>query len=379
MISEKLSTCTTGRNNNYNLIRFIAASLVILSHSFPLALGREHRDPLHEITGTLTLGTVAVDIFFVTSGFLITSSLLSRKDIVSFIRARVLRIYPALVISILICAFVVGPMFTTRDLSEYFLSREMASFITRNSTLAWSPGYLLPGVFEDNPYSAIVNGSLWTLPWEVRMYALLAATWLIFKRHLLKAVTGLVVLGAIILLVTTHFPFSGPRYVHDAARFVSFFFIGSLCYINRDKIILDARIAIISIMAMLAALLFFQSIFYPLYLLSLPYLVLCAAYLPRGFVLRYNNIGDYSYGLYIYAFPVQQGIVALSEDITVSDLAIAAWLITLVFAAFSWHFIEKPMLKKKNTPLKHLFLPFRKGLSLRNARQVGTPTESDLR
>ena len=103
----KLSQFAQGRDNNYNFIRFMAAVAVLVTHSFVLATGRPNTEPLRARLG-LTLGSVAVDIFFITSGFLVTASLLNRRSIIDFAWARLLRIFPALLIMLLLTVFVLG-------------------------------------------------------------------------------------------------------------------------------------------------------------------------------------------------------------------------------------------------------------------------------
>ena len=110
-----LSDLSSSRANNFNLIRFIAASMVIIYHSYPLTgtIG----GLLHE--QGISLGHVAVDIFFVTSGFLITGSLVARKNLLAFVVARILRIYPALIVAVCFCVFIIGVYFTTQPIESY--------------------------------------------------------------------------------------------------------------------------------------------------------------------------------------------------------------------------------------------------------------------
>lgn len=129
---------------------------MLFSHSFALALGSGNFEPLRSTIG-MTWGDIAVDIFFVTSGFLITSSYLSRNNIIEFAWARVLRIYPALIAAILFCTFVVGLWFTENSLSEYFSNQQTLKYFIKNSTLFFGVEYRLPGVFLDVPYKEAVN------------------------------------------------------------------------------------------------------------------------------------------------------------------------------------------------------------------------------
>ena len=102
-----LSEYTNNRDNNFNLIRFIAASLVLYTHSYALVIGTGDAEPLRNSIG-MTWGSIAVDVFFVISGFLIASSFFERNNIVAFVWARILRIYPALIVAIIFCVLIIN-------------------------------------------------------------------------------------------------------------------------------------------------------------------------------------------------------------------------------------------------------------------------------
>ena len=130
-MGKSLAGYTTGRDNNFNLIRFLAAFLVLFSHSFPL-VGVGGKEPLYETVG-MTWGEVAVDIFFITSGFLITGSYFSRGSLQAFVRARLLRIYPALVVAVIFYVFVIGMHFTTLSAYEYLLNHQTQKYFIKNT------------------------------------------------------------------------------------------------------------------------------------------------------------------------------------------------------------------------------------------------------
>ena len=171
-----------GRDNNFNLIRFISALAVILSHSYPLSLGKSAFEPFEEIIG-ISLGEMAVHVFFVTSGFLVTGSLIRNNNIFDFFLSRILRIFPALIVSALFVIILCGVAETKLTLIEYFYNPQTLSyFITNSLLIIKSVVYFLPSVFIDNPYPSVVNGSLWSLPWELRMYIILGGSFFIFKK-----------------------------------------------------------------------------------------------------------------------------------------------------------------------------------------------------
>jgi peptidoglycan/LPS O-acetylase OafA/YrhL len=338
-----------GRDNNFNFIRFVAASLVLFTHSYALATGSSQAEPLRATIG-MTWGSIAVDIFFVTSGFLITGSYFARNNLLAFVWARVLRIYPALVAAILFCVFVVGIIFTTLSLSDYLSSTQTHRYFLKNITLFFGVDHHLPGVFTEVPFKGAVNGSLWTLPYEVKMYAILALLLSVIsylgKRLKFITVRKMILFIAIFsigLNIFNHFQVVLPiKFVH----LFSMFFVGAAYYVWRDRIVLSLSWALITLSLLLLSSID-KDIFFILFCFVLPYLVFYAAYLPAGEIRNFNKYGDYSYGIYIYAFPVQQSLAQMIPNITVSTMIALSFMVTLIFAFLSWHLIEKRFLKMK--------------------------------
>ena len=120
------------------------------------------------------------------------------------------------------------------------------------------------------------------------------------------------------------------------------------------------HLAFVFMLFFLLFIIAFKSEFlYFVYVLTLPYIVLYIAYIPKGTVRKYNLLGDYSYGMYIYAFPVQQSIVHVYREIEVNNLISMSWIATLILAVLSWYFIEKPCLKLKDVSfIKRLSVKF---------------------
>ena len=176
----KLSSYSQGRDNNFNLIRIIAALAVLVTHSFAVAIGSGDAEPFRGSLG-MTMGSIAVDVFFITSGFLVTSSLLNRQSTIEFVWARVLRIFPALLAMLLLTVFALGVFLTSLPISAYFSLPMTYIYLAKNATLLMGVAYNLPGVFDSNPYKSAVNGSLWTMPHEVRMYAILTIVWIALR------------------------------------------------------------------------------------------------------------------------------------------------------------------------------------------------------
>ena len=343
----KLSAYSTGRDNNFNLVRFLAAFTVLWSHSYALTVG-PGAEPWVRWIGYTPAG-IAVDAFFITSGFLVTASLLRLDDFKAFVRARALRIFPALVVMSVLLALVMGPVFTRLSLEEYFRDSATWKFLFKNATVLTGVKFTLAGVFEYNPMDKTVNGSLWTLPFELRCYLTLALVWWVakFARHeALRRFTRIVVVGTALLLVA-FWVSRAVDYRHwHTFRLFFMFFCGTGFWLFRDRVPMDKRWFAAAAGVLLAGAVWPRAFFW-VYPPTIAYIVLYLAYVPGGFIRGFNRLGDYSYGIYIYAFPVQQMLVASFPGIPVAQMFVGASVFTLALAIFSWHLVEKPMLARK--------------------------------
>lgn len=353
-----LGNFVQSRDNNFNLIRFLAAALVILSHSFPLVLGKGNQDPLFDFLG-ITAGTFAVDIFFVSSGFLITHSFMSRHAYIYFIRSRILRIFPALIVANLLTFFSCYIISDYPNIFSYVSQNESLRFILKNSTLIFGVHFTLPDVFMTNPFPNVVNGSLWTLPHEIRLYGLLLLYFFVLSLHkkLFSSALSRKYLNKLskhlllkIIVISTFglyaYCYTKGIYLPKYIKLCYLFFSGSLFYLYSPNILLKKSYILFLGGSMLITC-FNQSAFHITYYLIIPYVTLYLAYIPKGLCRRFNSFGDYSYGLYIYAFPIQQIIIFSMPEITVFKMAIIAFFIALIVSILSWEFIEKKALRYK--------------------------------
>ena len=343
-----LADVADSRSNNFRIIRHLAAASVIIAHSFgmltPASVTASEAWQWASMASAL-----AVNVFFVASGFLVGRSLLVRGDLKDFVVSRVLRIYPALIVLAIVTPFVLGPIVTILPLREYFSIKAVYSFAILDSIML-IPHYFryqLPGVFTtfDSHFGDTVNGSLWTLPWELWMYCSLVV---LFKLRVLGA-APLGFFAAIVSLVFALTPGAWTAYEHIgeiAVRFVAFFYGGVALYVFRRHVPLTARtFAAVSAAFALSWWVAGSPALLPQWL---GYAVLFLAYHPRLIVKRWSDGADYSYGLYIFAYPVQQTLI-WATGIKSTPLHIAASLaITLILAMLSWHFIEEPALKLKD-------------------------------
>jgi peptidoglycan/LPS O-acetylase OafA/YrhL len=184
---RSIASYTEEPQNNYQLLRFVAAMMVIFGHSYAITKlpGRAGMDFIQRALHFTYSGGIGVDAFFVISGFLVTASYLNRRNWSEFMKARCLRIFPGLIVCVLAMVFLLGPVVTTLPALQYFTDSELYSFLFRNITLV-SLHFTLPGVFETLPRAGAVNGSLWTLPAEFFLYILLSifgAIGILFSRR----------------------------------------------------------------------------------------------------------------------------------------------------------------------------------------------------
>ncbi|MEO8460977.1 MAG: acyltransferase [Dokdonella sp.] len=353
------------RQDNFLLLRLIAAALVIYGHSNPIS-GSGPTDLFLLLGLGSYSGTIAVDIFFVTSGFLITGSYLRRHNIFEFAWARFLRIVPAYFVCITLGAFVIGALYTTLPLGDYLLHPEVRGYVIRNIQFGTDLLWNLPGVFTDHPKQT-VNGSLWTLPAEVRMYtwvAILGLLGILRRRWLfIVVVAGLFVLG---LVAPEHVPLVP---VQTFLRLAGMFLLGALCYVNRDRIPAHGLIVVAIALLGWAGR---NTILYPyLFALGETAFVFWFAYRLRWY--GFNRFGDYSYGLYLWGFPVQQVVLHYLPQLPSLGIAAISLPIALLIGIVSWYCIERPALRLKDWPAQS-DVPFfdRKLLGTLSMRDLAT-------
>jgi len=334
-----LGDVAKGRDNNFNLIRFVAAFAVLVSHAWPIALGPGAEQPLKELTGH-TLGGLAVFVFFATSGFFITGSFVRSASARDFIMARVLRLFPGLIVSIVLVALVMGPLVTALPVGQYLSDPDTGLFILRNITLAM-PQYTLPGVFTDLPYPS-VEGSIWTLIHEVICYVgvfVLGISGILLHRQAMALVLlayGLIWVGPTVAGIDL------PHRVLQTRELSLPFVIGMVFWLWRDRLVLSVWVAV-GLVA-LAALARDTAVGFVTLALALSYVTFWCAYVPKGIIRSFTALGDYSYGIYIYAFPLQGLVIWLWGAMGPGMNIALSTPLTLLCAVASWHWVEQPAL-----------------------------------
>lgn len=330
--TDLLGQRARGRDNAFDVLRLLGATLVLVSHSFALVGLAE------PMLGHSSLGAIGVEIFFAISGFLIAASWISEPRLRAFLVKRALRILPALFVTVMLSAFLLGPLLSTTSPGAYMSSSMPVRYVVENMGAVMTGGtavnvnYALPGVFGGHPSDA-VNGSLWTLPVEVRAYffvILLGLTGILLRWLWIPVVAGLaflVVAGS------------------ETELLLVLFLVASLLYVHRDRVPLHRGIAL----AALAAWTFGAWLEHggALIALAAPYLILYVAYRAPGAVRLLTRRGDVSYGLYLLAFPVQQVAVHLLPGLSALGLIAISLPITYLLATLSWRIVERPALRLK--------------------------------
>jgi peptidoglycan/LPS O-acetylase OafA/YrhL len=325
------------RRNSLNFLRLAFATAVIVSHAWPL--GGYGNDP---VLARQTIGTWAVAGFFAISGYLIASSR-THTTFVEFLVRRVLRIYPGFLACLVVVAVVFAPISTLRGGSYHPTSA--LSYIGRNLFLKVEQDGI-SNTLTSVPYGSAWDGSLWTLFYEFVCYLAIGVLIGAPQRWRRPLVTAAFVVTAAGGGYAAHHAMNPT-----AANFLALspiFFAGSLLYLYADRIRLDWRVglACIALLPLATELRAMQYLGAPLAAYACLWL---GAALPLSAVGRRNDV---SYGVYIYAFPVQQFLVLLHANRgNVGWYVLASVVATFPFAIGSWFLIEKPALGLKRYAL----------------------------
>ncbi|MGH1573539.1 acyltransferase family protein [Methylobacterium sp. P31] len=327
--------------NNFGSLRLLFAILVILAHAPELVDGDRSRELLTQLFGTLSLGEVAVDGFFLVSGYLITASYRAKRSFPDFVRRRVRRIYPAFVVASLLCIAVVAPL-GGGDLA----AASPLQTLLRLSLLLMP---VVPGAFAGLPYP-LLNGSMWTIPCEFGCYLLLGlvgtARALQRRRRYLALLAGL---GGLLALRWLYLPIGHPGdglgSLSEMIRLTFVFACGGAFRLFADRIAYTRRGAAVAALLLLP-LMFSRPLAEPAFAILGGYLIFWFALAVRPNALsRATARLDPSYGLYLYAWPVQSLLIARFPGIspwTVAALTLAA---ATPLGILSWYLIERPMLR----------------------------------
>jgi peptidoglycan/LPS O-acetylase OafA/YrhL len=332
---------TKGIGQGFDFLRIFLSFCILCWHSAETAYGYAISDKLWTTPAGAVAGAL-LPVFFALSGFLVMGSALRVRSLTTFITFRALRILPALSTDVLIAAILIGGSVTALPVAHYYTSTGFFSYFLN---IFGHIEFRLPGVFETNP-NQIVNGSLWTIPPEIFCYLFLALMMLsgsyMHRRLYTAIVIGLAALLFFLDATSNRGDYQG--HVEQYHLFLSFAF-GNLLYHYRYAV---PRSFALFVVCLAAGLAFIRS---PLEVeISLVALTYCVVYLGTLRIpkLPLLSRGDYSYGVYLYGYPIQQLITLLFPELRTwyFNILIAAPL-SLGCAMLSWHFIEAPTLKLK--------------------------------
>jgi peptidoglycan/LPS O-acetylase OafA/YrhL len=364
-----------GLGPGFGFIRVFLAIAILYSHSFVIASGAggifdivHHIDDAAAAAGVtpLSSGSVwdtlrhmrlllvlnhtdahftdtLVPAFFALSGFLVTGSAFRTKAVRPFLVFRILRILPALFTEVTLSALVLGPLLTSFSLVDYFSDPKFLAYF---GNIIGHVKFQLPGLFLENPAPDIVNGNLRTLPAEFYCYLIIAfliASGALFNRLFFTVVFAAVTLPILVLGSSIGFEESAL----SVPTTVYYFFCGSILFHWRDKIPFNPMLLGVSVLLLYFHFLSRSSVlFFPL---ILTYVTIYFG-LSRIPTPKLISRGDYSYGVYLYGFPITQALVQVVPKLQGHGFLvfIVTTPIVFAFATFSWHIIERPALRLKN-------------------------------
>lgn len=333
-----------GRRNNFDALRVMAALMVIHGHGWVLA-----GDQGPGLWG-VPFARIGLDVFFSISGYLVTGSWERMPAFPAFIEKRVLRIFPGLIACVVVTVFVVGPLASRLPLQEYFLSGQTYRYL---ANLALRNELFLPGVFSDLRERGAVNGSFWSLLPEFICYLTvpLLAVCLGRRRPGALALLAACIGGAGLYLFYFH---QGPTiYIYNldlryALVEAPLFFVGAALKLLDERYgeqLWRADCCLLFFVAnyLVSSWLDWWNI--PLEWFTLPYMVICFGRMSLPVARDAGRFGDLSYGLYLYAFPIQQLVLTLIPGTPLPVMTCVAVTAPVAFA--SWHLVERPALRWK--------------------------------
>ncbi|MCW1402032.1 acyltransferase [Novosphingobium sp. MW5] len=349
MASTPASSAKPAHHNAFGFLRLVFASLVIVSHAPNMIDGDSSREPLYSLTGTMSLGGVAVNGFFLISGYLVVASFCKQPTVFAYLTRRIARIVPGYVVACLFCILIVAPL---SGVSLEVLRESAASLAT--STLKLEEP-VITGTFAGTPFPAL-NGSMWTITYEFRAYLLVIVLGLagLYRWRIgIPLIAGSVWLGFEVTNGFIEAPhlLSALSWLYPKEYLAIFlellfnFLVGSTFYLYRDRIALRPGIALLAA-ALLVPALFVPPLAVPAFAVLGGYIIFTVGFgVTRGPLARINNANDISYGVYLYAWPVGKLLLWYWPAMPLVLCILLNWLIACALGWISWHIVEKPAMR----------------------------------
>ncbi|WP_312510389.1 acyltransferase family protein [Chryseobacterium culicis] len=337
------------RINNFDFLRLVFASLVIITHSYALS-GASQDDPLSQLThGQMEFSYLGVHGFFIISGYLIFKSLLRCKGLQDFYWKRLLRLYPALLVVLFLTVLLAPAVYESSV--PYLQNKSVYTYIPQNLTLFFRQKGI-DGVFESNPYKHSINGSLWTICYEFSMYVMTSMLFFIRKKAFVKTIVILLfILSYFFTIFQPYFLYGvfvkmglGSSHFYNLMCFFAGGMVLTYLKINNKKT--ENIIILLSFLALIISL-YFNISKYTCYI-TLPLLIILIGERSTQYLNKVGEvIGDTSYGIYIYSFPIQQALMYFFK-LDTAMLFILSLPISFLLGYISWHLIEKKALGYKD-------------------------------
>lgn len=330
--------------NNFDLIRLVSALMVLITHCYEL-IGKLNNEPLYQMSGgILRFSTIGLYCFYFISGYLVSQSLFKTKTIQGFLWKRFLRIYPALIAIVFISVFIVGPIFTAKSVLDYLIDGNTYKYLLTASGVIIK--YFLPGVFNDSiHYDHGINGSLWSIALEIKLYICLVLFSLVnnkmgFAGRLMPLVLSFIVCFFI------HFNLINLKNYFDDlhCRLVLIFWIGNFCTVYYKQIRMEWYLVLVLGFIYILSFFILSDFRFVIEPIFFGYSTLCISYKIKMQLLKM----DISYGIYIYAFIVTQIIIQLYHFSNPLTLILAVVVVVVPISCLSWVFIEKTALGYKS-------------------------------
>lgn len=334
---------TGGRSSGFDYARIILSILVLCVHSNITSYGDIHDDMIWQ-SPLKPFARLLLPMFFALSGFLVAGSLERSRTLVSFLGLRIIRIYPALAVESLISAVVLGAILTDLPIRKYYTDPQFFSYMYN---IIGDPHYYLPGVFTRNPDPLIVNRQLWTVPYELLCYVVLAGLTLfgIRRRRIMAPIGAAVVIGLFVSakLIAHHGMFPQFNTPLPGPMLVAAFLCGVAVHLYRDRLTYSVRWFAVTTLASVALLGFVP---FGEYIAPFPvsYVTVYLGLLnPKR--LGVLKTADYSYGVFLYGYAIQQAVCG-------SFVWARHWYVNIIVclplamgvAALSWILVERPAL-----------------------------------
>jgi peptidoglycan/LPS O-acetylase OafA/YrhL len=334
---------TDGHDNFFTPLRLVFASLVVLGHAYVIALRDATLEP--QLLYHYTFSYLAVNLFFIASGFLVTKSMVYRGDTPSFVSARILRIFPALVVHVIFLMVVIGPLATNVAWGEFFSSPDW--YLQPLMVLTFFETDMnLPGIFDKNA-EQYGSATLWTLRYEVLAYigtlivfslGLLHKKWMVLAQFILPSVGWIIGarFGVFEIL---------PATIENLFRFGIAYGLGATVYAYRDRMNFNW----VTLAALIAVSYLFREteVLEVIMNVLLCWVIFKVAYMKAPKWAWLQRIPDLSYGIYIYHWCVLQMLFYWFPQLGVMELFALTFPPTVALAALSWYIVEKPMLRNK--------------------------------